>query len=77
MDEANARLSEGWEFRVTRLSEEFTLEDWRNTHPKGIAFADLNGNGALRFLSPQDEPRDGDGIRLLALVPGRADRTGA
>ncbi|MGY9050525.1 MAG: cation:proton antiporter, partial [Rhodobacterales bacterium] len=37
---ANARVFDGCEFRVTKLSEEFTLEKWRETHPNGDAVAD-------------------------------------
>lgn len=72
---AIARMQEGCEFRVTLLSEEFTLEMWRETHPDGTAVADLGTNGgALRVLGPDESPRSGEGIRLLSLLPARPDR---
>ncbi|MCD1620675.1 cation:proton antiporter [Salipiger manganoxidans] len=72
--EANARLAEGWEFRVTRLSEEFTLEDWRAHNPGAVPMADLGPNGTFRLLGPEQPPKETAGTRLVALIPAREDR---
>ncbi|MFD1343933.1 cation:proton antiporter [Litorisediminicola beolgyonensis] len=75
--EANARLREGWEFRVTRLSEEFQLPDWYEKNPEAIPVAELGPEGALRFLGPDDTPRDLNDVRLVALAPKREERKDA
>ena len=72
--QANERIHGGCEFRVTKLSEEFTLERWRETHPNAVAIADLNPAGELRFLDPDQTPRDAVGTKLLALMPARPER---
>lgn len=72
--EVDARLAEGWEFRATKLSEEFGLEDWREKNPEAIPVATLGPNGGLRLLGPEDAPRDAPGARLLALMPARSER---
>ncbi|ETX29446.1 cation:proton antiporter [Roseivivax isoporae] len=72
--EAVARIESGWEFRATRLSSEFSLKDWREANPEAIPVADLSEGGTLRFLEPRDEPRDVEGLRLVALTPKRPER---
>ncbi|KUF11894.1 cation:proton antiporter [Pseudoponticoccus marisrubri] len=72
--EANARLAEGWEFRVTELSEEFTLERWRETHPEAVPVADLGPNGTLRLLGPETPVKETAGTRVVALMPARPER---
>ncbi|MFZ7090659.1 cation:proton antiporter [Primorskyibacter sp. 2E233] len=72
--EANARLAEGWEFRVTQLTEEFTLDDWREKNPEAVVTAALGPNGTLRLLGPKDEIRAKDAGQLLALMLARDER---
>ena len=72
--EANARLADDWEFRVTRLTEEFKLDQWRERTPEGIVIADLGPNGTFRLLGPEDDPKDSTGTRLLILAPKREER---
>ncbi|WP_425100622.1 cation:proton antiporter [Tropicibacter sp. S64] len=72
--EANARLAEGWEFRVTGLTEEFTLDDWREKNPEAVIVATLGPNGTLRFFGPEDEVKRKDAGKLLALMPAREER---
>ncbi|APZ54321.1 cation:proton antiporter [Salipiger abyssi] len=72
--ESNARLSEGWEFRVTKLSAEFSLEQWRAKNPEAVPFADLGPNGTLRLLGPEDKPKETEGTRLLVFAPKRQER---
>ncbi|CAN0362961.1 unnamed protein product, partial [Laminaria digitata] len=72
--EANAVIAGGCEFRVTKLSEEYTLENWRAAQPDAVAMAELGPNGTLRLLGPEDELRGTPGTRLLARLPKRAER---
>lgn len=71
------RMWDGWEFRSTTLSEEFTLEDWRDKHPEGIPVADIGPRGTLRFLGPDDEPKDAKGTKLIAMLPMKEHRAKA
>ena len=72
--EAIARLAEGWEFRVTKLSSEFPIAQWRERNPEGVPIADLGPNGTLRLLGPEDKVKETDGTRLLFLGPKRQER---
>ena len=72
--EANARLAEGWEFRVTQVSAEFTLADWLAKHPQAIVTAELGPNGTLRLLSAGEKPKASKGARIIALMPEREER---
>ncbi|WP_323770270.1 sodium:proton antiporter [Antarctobacter sp.] len=75
--EANAVIASGSEFRVTKLTEEFTLEDWRAAQPEAVAMAELGPNGTLRLLGPEDELRGAAGTKLLSRLPKRAERRAA
>ncbi len=68
------RMWDGWEFRSTTLFEEFTLQDWYNTHPEGIPIADIGPRGTLRILGPKDTPKDTRGTRLIAMLPMKEHR---
>lgn len=72
--EANARLAEGWEFRVTPMTEEFGYEQWLSENPEGIPHALLTAEGRLRVLGPESRTSPAAGARLLALVPARQTR---
>ena len=67
--ELNARMTEGWGFRVTRLSEEFTLEHWRRDNPGAVVLARLSPSGELRLLKAEEEFPAPAGTRLIAMVP--------
>ncbi|MEX3315622.1 cation:proton antiporter [Sulfitobacter sp. PS-8MA] len=74
--ESNALIAQGWEFRVTSLSEEFTLEQWLEKHPEAILIAELESNGNLRFLGPEKEPKNSTDGEILSLLPGKPKRNG-
>ena len=72
--EANALISQGWEFRVTGLSEEFTLDQLREKHPEAILIAELGKGGTLRFLEPEADPKNAVDVELLSLIPAKPKR---
>ncbi|MBS0122793.1 cation:proton antiporter [Thetidibacter halocola] len=72
--DANARLSEGWEFRVTRVTEEFTMDDWIAKHPEAIITAEMGPNGTLRLFAEGERPKANKGARFIALMPARQER---
>lgn len=71
------RMWDGWEFRSTTLSDEFTLQNWFDTHPEGIPIADIGPRGNLRILGPKDTPKDTRGTRLIAMLPMKPHRAKA
>ncbi|WP_212525654.1 sodium:proton antiporter [Actibacterium sp. MT2.3-13A] len=74
--ELNARMTEGWGFRVTRLSDEFTLEDWRGDNPEAVVLARLLPTGDLRLLKAEEDFSAPAGTRLIAMVPPEAGQAG-
>ncbi|WP_425070805.1 cation:proton antiporter [Sagittula sp. S175] len=74
--EANAQIAGGHEFRVSTLSEEWTLENWRETLPEAVAVAELTPGGRLRFLKPGETPQDKPGTKILSVGVARAERQG-
>ncbi|TCP42218.1 cation:proton antiporter [Rhodovulum marinum] len=67
--ELNRLMTEGWRFRSTRLSDEFTRDQWREKNPEAVIFAVVGPNGTPRLVSSEDSPRAGAGSRLIALAP--------
>jgi len=75
--EVQRRMWDGWEFRSTTLSDEFTLQNWYDTHPEGIQIADIGPRGTLRILGPEDQPKETRGTRLIAMLPKKEHRARA
>ncbi|KAJ56626.1 sodium:proton exchanger [Actibacterium mucosum KCTC 23349] len=67
--ELNLLISEGWAMKVTRLSEEFTAEDWAAMNPRAILLARLQPNGDLRLHAEGKTLEAGPDTRLVAMVP--------
>lgn len=70
--EATALIAQGWTFRVTGLSEEFTFEQWREKNPEAILIAALGKNGTLRFLRRDPEQKNTTDVELLSLSPAKS-----
>lgn len=60
-------MERGWEIKLTRLSEEFTLEHWRSVNPGGFLIGRVV-NGALQ-LGADEEIKGAPGVQLLNVVP--------
>jgi len=67
--EMELRVWQGWQFRLTGLTEEFTLEDWRAKRPDAMLIGVIGAGGALRLVGPDDKVEAGAGARLLTLRP--------
>ena len=63
------KLAEGWGFRVTRITEEFTLEDWRKTHPEAIVMARIKENGEVRLDLDEEVTKVAAGTRIISFAP--------
>lgn len=66
------RIAKGWTFRVTKLSEEFTYENWRDKRPDALLIAVIGKDNAIRFVSDDQDLKTAAGMRLLALRPPEA-----
>jgi len=67
--ELNRKIFEGWSFRLTRLTEEFKREQWREMNPEAVLMGRIAPAGDLRLLADGDEFRAPPGTKLLAMVP--------
>lgn len=45
------KMSAGWKVRSTRLTDEFTFENWQAANPEAVPLAEINGQGALRLVA--------------------------
>ena len=78
-DEIERLFREGWTFRVTGLSEEFTFENWKAQRPEARLLGFINAKGELRLVSQEEEdvvpPADTQIITFRP--PAREDAPGA
>ena len=61
-------IAEGWTFRTTRLTDEYTLQDWREARPEVIPLVVIN-RGRLQFIR---DPARIDGrpdTRIVSMIP--------
>ncbi len=68
------RMGEGWSVRTTTLSDSYSFEDWQADNEHAIVVAELNGAGALGFVTSETKPKGASGNRLLALSPARKEK---
>lgn len=68
-EEFEAMLDEGWTFRVTRLTEEFGHDKWREKRPNAVLLGRLAANGAFSFVKEDKAPKLPPGTRLVSLLP--------
>ena len=59
----------GWEFSRTRLTDKYTLEQFREERPKADIVAELRPDGTLLLIGPNREPRGGEGVTLISFGP--------
>lgn len=62
------RHAEGWTFRATKLTAEYSMDQWRAARPDAILLGYISDSGRLLFEAP-DADRGTDGLRLIAMVP--------
>lgn len=64
-------MRDGWSVKSTALTEEFTLENWRETNPDAVPLAELDDQGALRLLDENARLKAEAGTRLFWLGPAK------
>lgn len=59
----------GWEFARTRLTEKYSLEQFKKDRPNADIVAEIRADGSLQLLGPNREARGGDGAILISFAP--------
>lgn len=72
-EDVNRRLAEGWTIRTTRLTEEYSLDQWRDERPGAQVLLRVSDRSGIDFIEPDEELRGGAGVRLVALMPPGAN----
>lgn len=71
----NRLIAEGWTFRLTRLTEEFTFEQWRETRPESKIIARISPAGAIKLIRRDEDVKGANDVRIIALRPPQDDPT--
>ena len=75
VDDVQQRQEEGWEFRRTKLSEKYKLEDARDNLPEATNMLLLvEPNGDLRFFTHAAAPEPKAGDTIVSYSPPRSDK---
>lgn len=62
-------MFQGWAFRLTRLTDAFTVEDWREKWPDARLLGYIKPNGTARFSADGPVGKVAPDTRLIAMVP--------
>ena len=77
-DDYEKLLRDGWTIRVTRLTGEYSFDDWRAARPEAVLLARVAPGGALRFIVGDVVSKVPPETRLIALhPPQRPDAPGS
>lgn len=63
------KIAEGWAFRVTRLTKEYTLENWQAARPGAQVIAIVAPSGAIRLVASNDNLKAGEGSHIISMLP--------
>lgn len=69
----NRLVRDGWTFRVTRLTEEFTFENWRSERAESKLVARISPKGVISFIRKDEEVKGAVGVRIIAMRPPQSD----
>ncbi|WBU57568.1 cation:proton antiporter domain-containing protein [Paracoccus sediminicola] len=61
-------LADGWIFRTTRLTEEYTYADWKEAREGAIPLAIVE-ESEVRFVGRDEEPEGRPGMRIISMIP--------
>ena len=62
-------VRDGWTFNITRLTDEFSLADWRAQRPEAHLVARIDAKGAVKFVQDDKGVTSAPDVRVLALRP--------
>lgn len=64
----------GWEFARTRLTDMYSLEQFRKDRPDADIVAEIRPDGTLLLLGPNREARGGEGAVVISFSPELKDQ---
>ncbi|WP_422072905.1 cation:proton antiporter [Tranquillimonas rosea] len=67
----NRKVWNGWEVRITGLTEEYGLKRWRRDNPDALMLAWIGRDTEIHFIGDADAPRDIPGRRIVSVAPPR------
>lgn len=65
----NRLMAEGWTFRITRLTEEFTFEQWRATRDQSKLIARISAAGEIKLIRRDEDVKGAPEVRIVSLRP--------
>lgn len=68
-NELDRMIAEGWVFRTTRLTEEYTLDDWRKARTGARVFARVSSAGEVKLVGEDSTLKGGVDVRLVSMIP--------
>ncbi len=68
-NELNRLMWNDWKFRITPLTEEYTLEDWREKRPGARLLGWIDETGEPHFVTEEGDVEDAPGVRLISMLP--------
>jgi hypothetical protein len=71
--EMERRIWDGWTFRTTRLTDEFTFQDWRKEQPEAQLVARIAPNGTIKLIRKDEDAKGAADVRIIALRPPGED----
>ncbi len=66
-------IRDGWTFRVTRLTEEYTFDDWRAKRPDAHLVARISASGTITLIRKDEEVNGAPDVRIITLRPPGVD----
>ena len=68
------RLEDGQQVRTTRLTKDFTYDDWRSAYPDGLPLMVVNDTGGVQVANPEKPVAPKAGSKVIAVVPAEPER---
>ena len=69
----NKLVRDGWTFRVTRLTEEFTFQTWRSEREDGMLVVWISPKSVISFIRKDEEMKGAVGVWIIAMRPPQSE----
>ncbi len=63
------KLAEGWTFGTTRITEAFSVGDWRTRNPDGVIMARVRPGGEVKMDLDDEITKVTEGTRIITMLP--------
>ncbi|WP_135505671.1 cation:proton antiporter [Roseovarius aestuariivivens] len=72
--EIGSKMAQGWDVRVTSLTEDFDFEAWKECHQDAVPLGLVHPSEGLFFMTPKEQPYHKKGVKMIWLGPSRDDK---